>query len=712
MPVVDDTARQGLDAKVRRALFASLSPLRYHDVELGLVDETLASVSLQTNTPPLQVSPSDIARKKIADALLYIEVTKESKLWLLVYSHIKLRLQIRMIDTRLNEVLYDNDATLYKHTVSPPTSLVDIASIGVTTLWDLRDSELDTVLDEMGKRIAKTFPDPQNSSGKDTGIDGVFVTFAQPLLHAGEELEVEVRGTPGQNGTFDVGKIAIGIPLTEPKRGVYKGTYVIPPGVQDDTGIVQAHLKSHGGLVTTMSNVRGGFRIDSIAPKRPQIQAVRFLADSLSLQLGLPNISEGQTFEIFRTEDPAQGYEPMDKVNDPTWVDDHIEPEHRYSYVIKAIDANGNASLNSPPYLVKVPPHGPTDLPLNLTGDTVLHAYSSPYRITRTTLIPSGSSLRVDPGTVIQFGPGGNLRIEGDASFEGSADDPIHLVGKPGGTLILFQPKNPSSTLQLRQVDCENFALALDARGGNIDLEHVRFSSLTQGIRAIDVHQLRLSRCVFANTNTAIEGKASRMSAEFCEFRSPTRGISIDCPELNLRNNDFLGDGMAISQLNPQPARVNDNFFDSTDPLELLERIQGPCVFNHIYRKRSIKKITYSPSEDSYEICRERANDFLRQGDDELAQRFYLMAWALRKEREVGFQLAELLKGHGQLESAMLVTRTLVVMNPNDPEALQRYAKSLDDIQLRPQAARVREQLSRLSLPPPSPQFNGSGKSR
>ncbi|HUT25632.1 MAG TPA: hypothetical protein VM492_14910, partial [Sumerlaeia bacterium] len=123
MPVVNRTKKEGLNAMIRRGLYSHLSTLHYRDVELETVDEAVAAKSLELNLPPREIPPEAFQGTDLADGLLYAEVTRVSKFWFLVYSHIKLGMDLRLVDADSLAVRYTNQATLHKRRLSIPTSI-------------------------------------------------------------------------------------------------------------------------------------------------------------------------------------------------------------------------------------------------------------------------------------------------------------------------------------------------------------------------------------------------------------------------------------------------------------------------------------------------------------------------------------------------------------------------------------------------------------
>jgi len=711
MPVVNATKKEGLDAMIRRGLYSYLSTLHYRDVELGAVDEAVAAKSLELNLPPREIPPEAFQGADLADGLLYAEVTRVSKFWFLVYSHIKLGVSLKLVDTDSLAVRYTSQATLHKRRLTIPTSIGGLVESFVLTLWHVRDSELESASDEFGKRISKSFPQPQCAADGEIGIDAVFVAAPEPVLRAGSVLKVEVRGTPGQTGTFDIGDSITSLPLVEESPGVYVGTYGVVPGDLCETGVVRAHLTPLSGQTVTMSNLQERFRIDALPPPQPDIQKVVLGQSELTLHLGLPRPGPGMVFEIYRAELPDRGYFFQDRAEKPIWTDRSIRPDRRYSYLVKAVDRDGRLSQISEPRDVQVPAKGPTRLPEVLRGHVALHLYSSPYLVSSNCTLPADSSLRVEPGVEIRVAAGARFSLVGPAAFEGTAKQPVRLLGESDSTLLHFEPASPDVSLRLDSVMMRKARVGLEAKGGQVTVETGRFEDLDAAVRLDAAREARFSRCWFKGVGVAIEGSASRLAAEFCLFDNLPRGISAYAPELLLAGNDFTGSGLAISQLSPAQTSVDNNYFDTSDPLVLLRRVQGPCVFKRIYGGPSASRSSFTPFPGDYETYQKLGDQFHAEKAYESALRSYFPAWWLKKERGVGLRLVgilqrsmrfgDLLRQDKQLhelfqrgrrsEAAMFVSRTLAVMYPEDKEILLQYAGLLEKNGYRTQARQIRE---------------------
>jgi hypothetical protein len=693
MPVQNETKYKDLDDASRRALYTALSPLNYRDIELSVVDEKVAATALAMNCQPLRVPPSALRDKGLADAFLYADVVKVSKFWFLLYSHIKFRMDIRLIDARTGKLIYSDDAVLRSRHFDIPTSVEGAAGALFTTIWHLRESELDNILDEFGERLTKEFPNPEPIRMQGVAVDAVFVNASEPILHAGDTLEVEVRGSPGKKGRFDIGTDILNIPLREVAPGIYKGIYQIRPGDRSDTGVVRAYLKSADGVEAALSNLKSEFRIAASTPARPEIQRVRFVKDSVELTINQSQPGARTTYEIYRTEDVQKGFDLVAQSNGFVWNDRDVVPGYAYIYVVKARTADGNTSQVSPAVSAKVPARGPVELPNRIAGDYTLNAFSSPYRVIRPCTIAAGAKLSVEPGVVIDVSPSGGLRIEGEADFAGTDASPILVRGASDGVLIDFSPASQESTISLKNVRLERARQGIAVHKGNLDLVHCDFSQFDKAIVCDNARNVKLSRCRFDTSHTAMSGNVGRLDSEYSEYRELSRGISVDASVLTLSSNDFPECEVAVTQLGPSSATVDNNFFDSTDPIDLLQIVQGPCVFQQIFQTRSSERLSYAPFPESYATYRARGDRFYDQHAPEAAMRAYLSAWWLRKERIVGERLVDTLLACRETEAAVPVARTLAILFPGDPIALGGYADVLDRAGYAAQAESIRKRL-------------------
>ncbi len=115
------------------------------------------------------------------------------------------------------------------------------------------------------------------------GGNGARITLVQhnaarPLA-AGAQLNVEVRGTSGARGSFDISPRLRGLALREDQPGIYHGTYVVKAGDDVLNSFVTARLSTAVGAVTAanagledVAQSRDPLTIDTIPPRIIDLQ--------------------------------------------------------------------------------------------------------------------------------------------------------------------------------------------------------------------------------------------------------------------------------------------------------------------------------------------------------------------------------------------------------------------------------------------------------
>lgn len=105
-------------------------------------------------------------------------------------------------------------------------------------------------------RLPPVYPSPPR-------IDGVSVSDRGPL-GVGEALTVALRGTPGGNAWFDVGRMERGVSMAEGPSGTYTGRYIVRAGDVASQAIVIAHLRRAG---SETSRSGGPVTVDGLPPE-------------------------------------------------------------------------------------------------------------------------------------------------------------------------------------------------------------------------------------------------------------------------------------------------------------------------------------------------------------------------------------------------------------------------------------------------------------
>lgn len=282
MPVVNKTktvkvAEESLDGLLRREIFSSLSPLGYEDIELQKVDEALSEASIALRVPWNRVPAEYFKETDLADSLLYAEIEKLSRFWVILSGQIKLVVKLTWVDAKTGGVLYTNELRLYNRRFAFPTSIKGaFQAIFFVAGHVLSPKEIQKSIEEFGERVAEVFPDRLGAGA--IRLDKVEIFYdgktLQPedavTLKPGDELEVRAWGSQGQKCGFTLSKLLTDLPMEESGEtpGYYMGRYTIQRGDTNESGAVKVEMTAKWGEMTSKSVMDGGFRIEAGEPDK------------------------------------------------------------------------------------------------------------------------------------------------------------------------------------------------------------------------------------------------------------------------------------------------------------------------------------------------------------------------------------------------------------------------------------------------------------
>ncbi len=254
----------------RRDLYAQLSGLGYTDVELSRVDQALSQLAVEYQLDPDEIPPPLIRRSGLADAVLSGQVESVTKRWALLYSHIRVAMQLQVIDARTNTTLYSNRAIGINQRFTAPTSLLGILTGAWNTLRHLRSSEIDQTLDLFAKKVAASFPNPSTVSGEGgLYLRDVILSLPRQTVKPGDEILLEFDGTPGQLGYMDIDEYVHAVRVPELEPGRYRLLYRIPTGPGLPRAMVRVRLAQAQGRQVEVSLYNKVFSIQPVAETRP-----------------------------------------------------------------------------------------------------------------------------------------------------------------------------------------------------------------------------------------------------------------------------------------------------------------------------------------------------------------------------------------------------------------------------------------------------------
>ena len=518
LPFINKTDKRGAAELARASFYDSFVSLNYQDVELGVVDETLAQMAIANGKNPLETSPDIIAAKLKADALFYGTVDNVTKSYLILYAHQKVRVSVRLYDARRRAVIFSDTVTAYNRTIAPADSIIGILSSIVQTLWHMNKSENLATYERLAHRMIEDFPDIVLSKlNCPQFIQKIKVDTPAHVLKKGDRVVVTMTATSGKTATFDIGNLRHHIPMREIKSGTYQGLYEVQSGDRLDYAIVNASV-TDGKFTDQKVDIKDVFRIDTIPPVTPAIINIRSSKKDFHIYLTPPRDEDFDHFILYKSTNTQKGFLEFGKSEEPEFTDSDIQPGFTYYFYAVSVDRLGNKSPASKEFVFCAPSPPPGKIELRTSGNITLYAYSSPYYINKPLTIQNGATLFIEPGTELHFARGVSLVIEGLLTAIGDEDARIIFTGEEGWGGIRIHPGAPDARFRISNAIIENASTGIRLDAGSLEGQNLEITNCSTGLFAAKDSSLNIADSIFKYNNTAINIEARQTIVKNCDF--------------------------------------------------------------------------------------------------------------------------------------------------------------------------------------------------
>lgn len=155
LPFADKAGVPGLASQIRQSFAGHLSIKHFADTELHEIDSRLEALGPQWHSTSAQA----LGRILGCNALIYGEVTRASRLYLVLYSQLTLESTILVVDSKTGQTLVrDGYATKFR-SAGLPLSPLSFVPDAVRTLTNLSDAQMVRAVDDLGRNLASKVPD-------------------------------------------------------------------------------------------------------------------------------------------------------------------------------------------------------------------------------------------------------------------------------------------------------------------------------------------------------------------------------------------------------------------------------------------------------------------------------------------------------------------------------------------------------------------------
>ncbi len=541
------------------------------------------------------VKPEDIAALPVAklgemtkaDAVIQAKITHFNRLYVGLYAQIAIGVQIKMVETKTGEVLWETGDVARTHSGGVAADPLGLAVILASNAWALRHIEVVRASEELFRDLIQTLPKLETGQAVKTPTITLLVNDSSTLMRkAGDQIKVAIEGDANMLATFDIGSMKTGLVMKEEKPGAYLGVYTVKPGDNGDKLIVVGHLADGKGLTTDWEDVLGPVTVDTMPPAVPAALTAVGRDKAVSLRWKANAEPDLAGYKVYRSATALTGFAPLVSIEAPAFLDTkeqvNLKPVY---YRLTAFDKAGNESQMSEPLAgVPVAP-GPTSVGGTITLNTTWYAGASPYIIESEVTVAQGATLTIEQGTVVKS-KGGGLIVRGGLIAKGTEEDLITFVPDPAAPgqawkgIIFDQTGTHESWIE--RVRISGAAVGVSCVAAS---PHIVRSEIGQNKTGIVVR--------LASSKPIIEGNQIVLNEEdgitVQEAASPVLtgnhvaqnkryGLAISkAPGLAVHGNDLVDNGLlqVWNASGTEVVELSGNWWGTTDPAKVLAKVDG-----------------------------------------------------------------------------------------------------------------------------------------
>ena len=160
LPFSAQSGTPELAQMVRESFYGNLSRRRFQDVEMDRIDRAVERAALDVAAPVTPAMLRELGLRLGCDAVVTGTVTEFERLFMGVYSQLSVGAAIAVYDTHDGRRLWADHYTARLHDGGLPLSPLEIPLSGARSGWNLRESQVVRVVDDLARTLADRLPGP------------------------------------------------------------------------------------------------------------------------------------------------------------------------------------------------------------------------------------------------------------------------------------------------------------------------------------------------------------------------------------------------------------------------------------------------------------------------------------------------------------------------------------------------------------------------
>ena len=574
---------------LQRLFYNNFSSLAYKDVEISTINTKLPDFNPKNifKNPDLKKNGENLG----SDALILGRITEFESFYAGVYSSFTVAVELEMIDTETQRVLWSVKHKEVQRSGSIPTTPIGAIIAAASSALDLSRYHIITTINKLCQSAVETIPPSANLKGKSfPKISNLVHNGVNRILIKGERLEVGVEGTAGLNATFSIPPWKTTIQMQEKTPGTYIGSYIVRPEDTISDGLIVVRLSDSWNNVCRWEDTLGFVNIDGIPPDSPSgLQTIPGNQHVL-LRWNKSSAADVAQYSIWRSKTPLSGYEKIHATEFTRFEDKDLENYTTYFYRVMAIDQAGNKSQA----IVGIPgtpvPPGPTPVEGNLADDSIWHSGANPYCLKGDVTVPKGSILTIKPGVIVKADANSRLIIHGRLEASGEENAPVLFLAadknQPWGGIVFERSAEKcrlshfelnDSGIGLRIIEsspeivtgtvkeCMTGIRVEGSRSAPVLDDLTVYKNKTNGIEVSDMAKASITRCRIAyNSETGVKLVRSPAKVLKNDISYNKNGVLLDQAPAMVGGNrimDNLRTGITAKNIDLPSLNVDLNYF-------------------------------------------------------------------------------------------------------------------------------------------------------
>ena len=450
-------------------------------------------------------------------------------------------------------------------------SLLGILTTVITSTKVLTEGVRQTLVDKLARNFASDIPQPAAGPTKAVppSIQVAFSNWGDGPFRAGDEVVVYMKGETGLGANFDLGHERAGLPMREKAAGEYLGTYVVRENDNADNQMVVIHATRLSPRASLDWRVPGRIGLDNKPPSGVVDFKARPVREGVHLAWKNPDGDDTTIFTLERADPDSGIFSKLAEVATSEYIDKNVAVGRTWHYRITPHDAAKNKGPSSSLAIVPVAP-GPTVISGDIAENTSFHALGSPYRLQGAARVARNATLTLEPGSVVEFGEGANLEVQGGIQSLGESDAPVSFTGH-GWHLLVSDSGSRVQFLRQTRFDGGN----LEIHAATVHFEHCIWRDMETGVLADQAADIGIESGVFAQNRTALRLGKSKTRLESVEFRGNQTALAA-VPGASLGARDLLFDGNSLHVDTTAPVDLGAARFSDAGYPDLLAHLHGP----------------------------------------------------------------------------------------------------------------------------------------